>query len=74
MKTDRIANLKRRLIKEGVKFVDLKYCTLIGTLNHITVPVERFDEILKEGVGVDGSSLPGYKGYAFIPGFKHLFY
>lgn len=53
---------KSTLVKAGVKFIDLKYCTLIGTLNHITIPVERFEEMVNEGVGVDGSSLPGYKG------------
>jgi len=57
-----IIGQKKQLIKEGIKYIDLKYCTLIGTLNHITIPVERFDEIINEGVGVDGSSLPGYKG------------
>lgn len=55
-------DLKKRYIKEDIRFVDLKYCTLIGTLNHITIPIDRFDEILRDGVGVDGSSLPGYKG------------
>ncbi len=62
MNKDNIARIKRRYINNGVKFVDLKYCTLIGSLNHITIPIERFDEILVDGVGVDGSSLPGYKG------------
>ncbi|MEO0128828.1 MAG: type I glutamate--ammonia ligase [candidate division WOR-3 bacterium] len=62
MKKREIGHQKKQLIKEGIKFIDLKYCTLIGTLNHITIPVERFDEMLSEGVGVDGSSLPGYKG------------
>jgi len=46
----------------GVRFVDLKYASLIGTLHHIVVPFERFEEIASDGVGVDGSSLPGYKG------------
>ncbi len=62
MKQKNIVVLKKRLMKQGVKFIDLKYCTLIGTLNHITIPLERFDNIITEGVGVDGSSLPGYKG------------
>ncbi|MGQ9464215.1 MAG: type I glutamate--ammonia ligase [bacterium] len=57
-----ISAIKKKLVKDGVKFIDLKYCTLIGNLNHITIPVERFESILNEGVGVDGSSLPGYKG------------
>ncbi|MGB9721323.1 MAG: type I glutamate--ammonia ligase [bacterium] len=62
MKKPNIARLRKKLVDEGIKLIDLKYCTLIGNLNHITIPVERFEEILSEGVGVDGSSLPGYKG------------
>jgi len=62
MKKHNISSLKKKMIGNAVKFIDLKYCTLIGNLNHITIPVERFEEILIEGVGVDGSSLPGYKG------------
>lgn len=62
MKKKNINSIKNKLISDDVKFIDLKYCTLIGTLNHITIPVDRFSEIITEGVGVDGSSLPGYKG------------
>jgi|YelNatPaOPRAMG01_1025707.scaffolds.fasta_scaffold01249_15 glutamine synthetase len=62
MDNKEIKDLKARFIKEGVRFIDLKYCTLIGTLNHITIPIERFEDVIREGVGVDGSSLPGYKG------------
>ncbi|MEO0096213.1 MAG: type I glutamate--ammonia ligase [candidate division WOR-3 bacterium] len=61
-KSKDIIKLKKKVINDGIKFIDLKYCTLIGTLNHITIPIERFEEIIIEGVGVDGSSLPGYKG------------
>jgi glutamine synthetase len=54
--------LKKKLIAAGTKFIDLKYASLLGTMHHITIPFERFDEILRDGVGADGSSLPGYKG------------
>ncbi len=62
MKKNNITGLRKELSSEGIRFIDLKYCTLIGNLNHIIVPIERIEEILVEGVGVDGSSLPGYKG------------
>ncbi|MEO0205183.1 MAG: type I glutamate--ammonia ligase [candidate division WOR-3 bacterium] len=62
MKKFNIPSLRKKFVGEGIRFVDLKYCTLIGNLNHITIPIERFEDILVEGVGVDGSSLPGYKG------------
>jgi len=53
--------MKRKLESLGTRFIDLKYPSLIGNLHHITVPFERFDWTLDNGVGVDGSSLPGYK-------------
>ncbi|MCX7995309.1 MAG: type I glutamate--ammonia ligase [candidate division WOR-3 bacterium] len=62
MKKQDINRLKKKILDEGIRFIDLKYCTLIGTLNHVTIPAERFEEITTDGVGVDGSSLPGYKG------------
>lgn len=52
---------KKKLESSHTRFIDLKYPSLIGTLHHVTVPFERFDWILENGVGVDGSSLPGYK-------------
>lgn len=61
MKASPKQDIKARFKRDGVKYVDLKYPTLLGTLNHITVPVNRFDEIMVEGVGADGSSLPGFK-------------
>jgi glutamine synthetase len=61
MKNPDMIKMKKKLESLGTRFIDLKYPSLIGTLHHITVPFERFDWILDNGVGVDGSSLPGYK-------------
>lgn len=58
---ERVRTLKKKLLAAGTRFVDLKYVSLLGTLQHITIPFERFDEIMRDGVGADGSSLPGYK-------------
>jgi len=51
-----------RIVKEnGIEYVDLKLTDLLGTLHHLTIPVEGLDEkLFKWGVGVDGSSLPGF--------------
>lgn len=56
-----ISRLKRKLQRTGTQFVDLKYASLTGAMHHITVPFDRFETIVTEGVGADGSSLPGYK-------------
>ncbi|UCF70073.1 MAG: glutamine synthetase beta-grasp domain-containing protein [candidate division WOR-3 bacterium] len=61
MNKQHIMNVKKKLENLDTRFIDLKYPSLIGTLHHITVPFERFEWILDNGVGVDGSSLPGYK-------------
>ena len=61
MKKSKISEIKNRLIKSGTQFIDLKYASLTGDLHHITVPIERFEVVAQEGVGADGSSLPGYK-------------
>jgi glutamine synthetase len=61
MKKQNTAKLKKKLETMKIRFIDLKYPSLTGNLHHVTVPFERFDWIIDSGVGVDGSSLPGYK-------------
>jgi glutamine synthetase len=61
MKQIDISGLDKKLRKAGAEFIDLKYASLTGSLHHITVPIERFTIIARDGVGADGSSLPGYK-------------
>lgn len=43
-----------------VQQVDIKFTNLFGGLHHITIPVSRFENAFKEGIGVDGSSIPGF--------------
>jgi glutamine synthetase len=43
--------------------VDLKFCDLLGTWQHMTLPVRAFDEsAFDEGLGFDGSSIRGWQG------------
>src|SRR5205807_7119592 len=45
------------------KMVDLKFCDLLGTWQHITLPISAFDEsAFDEGLGFDGSSMRGWQG------------
>jgi len=45
--------------------VDLKFCDLLGTWQHMTLPVRAFDEsAFDEGLGFDGSSIRGWQGIA----------
>jgi glutamine synthetase len=43
--------------------VDLKFCDLLGTWQHVSLPVGSFDEsAFDEGLGFDGSSIRGWQG------------
>src|SRR5256885_1597579 len=43
--------------------VDLKFCDLLGTWQHVSLPIRAFDEsAFDEGLGFDGSSIRGWQG------------
>src|SRR5215216_3688918 len=45
------------------QMVDLKFCDLLGTWQHMTLPVSAFDEsAFDDGLGFDGSSIRGWQG------------
>ncbi|MEV5827166.1 type I glutamate--ammonia ligase [Spirillospora sp. NPDC052242] len=47
---------------ENVRFVDCRFVDLPGKMQHLTFPVERFDEsIFTEGLMFDGSSVRGFQ-------------
>jgi glutamine synthetase len=51
-----------QLIEENkIEYIDLKFSDLIGSWHHISLPVTKVEpDLFKLGVGVDGSSLPGF--------------
>ncbi|MHB1545391.1 MAG: type I glutamate--ammonia ligase [bacterium] len=52
-----------QFIKEQeVQFIDVKFCDLLGTWQHFTVPVSEISkDTFKEGFGFDGSSIRGWQ-------------
>ena len=49
--------------KRGAKMVDLKFTDLLGTWQHVSLPLSAIDEAdFEEGLGFDGSSIRGWKG------------
>lgn len=47
--------------KEKITMIDLKFIDLYGAWHHITLPAKFInDEFFRDGVGFDGSSIPGY--------------
>ena len=46
-----------------VSMVDLKFCDLLGTWQHMTLPLRALDEsAFEDGLGFDGSSIRGWQG------------
>lgn len=46
----------------GAKMVDLKFTDLLGTWQHLTVPMHQMTEdMFEEGLGFDGSSIRGWR-------------
>ncbi len=52
-----------QFIKEQeVQFIDVKFCDLLGTWQHFTVPVSEISkDTFKDGFGFDGSSIRGWQ-------------
>ena len=47
----------------GAKMVDLKFTDLLGTWQHVSLPLAALEEsAFDEGLGFDGSSIRGWKG------------
>ncbi len=56
-----LTSLKKLIKEKHIEYIDLKFCDLIGDIHHITIPAGNLDrELFDSGVGIDGSSLPGY--------------
>ena len=52
----------QRMKDEEIRFLDLKFVDLFGTLQHLTVPAEVVDEgSFQSGFGFDGSSVKGFQ-------------
>ncbi|MBN1754579.1 type I glutamate--ammonia ligase [bacterium] len=51
------------LSRKKIKGIDFKFSDLLGKWHHVTVPASTVKvPLLVEGIGIDGSSLPGFKG------------
>jgi len=46
--------------KDKVKFINLQFSDLFGTLKSVTIPIEKLDEALEKGIWFDGSSIEGF--------------
>src|SRR5918992_828293 len=52
-------------VETQAKMVDLKFCDLLGSWQHMTMPLRALDEgAFTDGLGFDGSSIRGWQGIA----------
>ncbi len=49
-----------RAKEERVKFVQLQFMDILGTVKTVTIPTTRLEKALEEGILFDGSSIVGY--------------
>ena len=57
-----IREINNTIKDHKIKFIDLKFSDLFGSMQHITFPIEVFDEkIFIDGVPIDGSSIRGFQ-------------
>lgn len=48
--------------KHGAQMVDLKFSDMLGTWQHLTIPLHQLkNDIFEEGIGFDGSSCRGWR-------------
>lgn len=57
----KLEQIKKTAKECGAEYLDLKFCDLPGGWHHVTLPISALeDELFRTGVGIDGSSLPGF--------------
>src|SRR5215471_11726206 len=63
MAKDKTPSDVSKMIKDNdVKLIDFKFCDLLGTWQHFTTTLtEDNEEIFKDGLGCDGSSIRGWR-------------
>ncbi|MCP4569563.1 MAG: type I glutamate--ammonia ligase [FCB group bacterium] len=57
----KLDKLKKYARENKAEYIDLKFVDLPGAWHHITLPIKSLNnDLFTNGVGVDGSSLPGF--------------
>ncbi|UCG91352.1 MAG: glutamine synthetase [candidate division WOR-3 bacterium] len=55
-----IDTIFKKTEKENVKFIDLWFSDILGSVKNETIPVQQLKKALKEGIWFDGSSVEGF--------------
>ncbi|MCF7839612.1 MAG: glutamine synthetase family protein, partial [Candidatus Marinimicrobia bacterium] len=46
--------------KDGIKFIDLQFTDLMGTVKAVTIPISKLPTAIEQNVWFDGSSIEGF--------------
>jgi len=49
-----------RAKSEGVKFINLQFTDILGSIKSVAIPAERLGDVLDKGIWFDGSSILGF--------------
>ncbi|HIE05265.1 MAG TPA: glutamine synthetase [bacterium (Candidatus Stahlbacteria)] len=55
-----MVNLVRQAKKEKIKFVDLWFTDLVGSVKNVTISIKDLSKALNDGIWFDGSSIEGF--------------
>ena len=50
-----------KLKEDKVEFLQLQFTDIVGSVKSLTIPHNRFEDVIYNGVMFDGSSIVGYK-------------
>lgn len=53
-------NLLEKAKQEQIKFIQMQFMDILGSVKNITLPVSQLEKALQEGIFFDGSSVLGY--------------
>ncbi len=52
--------IAKRVAEDNVKFLEMQFTDIFGTLKAVTIPSSKLEDILKHGKWFDGSSIEGF--------------
>jgi len=50
----------KKIEKEKVRFIEMQFSDILGTVKSVSIPADKADRAMEEGVFIDGSSILGY--------------
>ncbi|MFP4170293.1 MAG: type I glutamate--ammonia ligase [Methanomassiliicoccales archaeon] len=57
---DKKRDLVKQVKEDNVRFMEMQFSDILGTVKSVSIPVTKLEKALDEGVFIDGSSILGY--------------